>query len=131
MGLFGLVIRDTVLRVLAWLVVLGAMCGAAPASYRTSFPSAVLREAAVEHSLASDLGFLGLRDVVAPFTDRRFWVLGAWLGVCLLLRVPALLLQRGREYGSALLRPRGGASRRMRVRGPWRAWPSARDGPRG
>ncbi|ERK60872.1 hypothetical protein HMPREF0682_1843 [Propionibacterium acidifaciens F0233] len=30
MGLFGLVIRDTVLRVLAWLVVLGAMCGAAP-----------------------------------------------------------------------------------------------------
>ncbi|MFC2624987.1 MAG: hypothetical protein ACFN0W_10480 [Propionibacterium acidifaciens] len=119
MGLFGLVIRDTALRVLAWLVVLGAMRGAAPASYRTSFPSAVLREAAVEHSLASDLGFLGLRDVVAPFTDRRFWVLGAWLGVCLLLRVPALLLQRGREYGSALLRPRGGASRRMRVRGPW------------
>lgn len=89
------------------------------ASYRTSFPSTTLREAAVEHSLASDLGFLGLRDVVAPFTDRRFWVLGAWLGVCLLLRVLALLLQRGREYGSALLRPRGGASRRMRVRGPW------------
>ncbi|AYW77446.1 hypothetical protein HMPREF0682_1842 [Propionibacterium acidifaciens F0233] len=69
--------------------------------------------------MASDLGFLGLHDVVAPFTDRRFWVLGAWLGVCLLLRVPALLLQRGREYGSALPRPRGGASRRMRVRGPW------------
>ena len=30
MGLFGLVFRDTVLRVLAWLVVLGGMCGAAP-----------------------------------------------------------------------------------------------------
>lgn len=30
MRLFGLVIRDTALRVLAWLVVLGAMCGATP-----------------------------------------------------------------------------------------------------
>ena len=279
MRLFGLVIRDTALRVLAWLVVLGAMCGATPASYQTSFPSTTLREAAVaqaadnaatlvlygpldspghpaqifmwemgayvtivaavagvllatrlfrgweadgrlelvrstgsrpssllvasacwlvlvallltalvglvtglhdvdgmswsgalgfggvvgvsflvpatatavcaqvvlsvpgslraglglvvvafslrawgdtyEHSWGSGLSFLGLRDAVAPFTDQRFWVLGAWLGVCLLLFVLALLLQRGREYGSALLRPRGGASRRMRVRGPW------------
>lgn len=38
MRLFGLVIRDTALRVLAWLVVLGAMCGATPASYRTRLP---------------------------------------------------------------------------------------------
>ncbi|MBE6477688.1 MAG: hypothetical protein E7Z97_06440 [Propionibacteriaceae bacterium] len=289
MRLFDLVIRDTALQVLAWLVVLGALCGATPSSYQTSFPSSVLREAAVaqaadnaatlvlygpldspglpaqifmwemgayvtivaavagvllatrlfrgweadgrlelvrstgsrpssllvasvcwmvlvaqvlaalvglvtglhnvdgmswqgalgfgavvgvsflvpavatavcaqivpnvpgchraglglvlvafglrawgdtyEHSWTSGLSFLGLRDVVAPFTDQRFWVLGAWLGVCLLLCASALLLQQGREYGSALLRPRGGSSRRMRVRGPWSlavrmGWPS-------